>query len=122
MAAETIIYEQFKSMECAICLDEINDNNKGVVYITSGGTADLERAMCKMCDRRLEKQDPYKRKIEYRFEFPFVNNEHARVFLEKSKRFVLNEGEEKKIETFARALKQTATGYQDVELTLKLTI
>nr|QNN89336.1 hypothetical protein [Spilarctia obliqua nucleopolyhedrovirus] len=104
-AAETLIRDQFEIMECSICLNEIDNNNKGVVYITCGGTADLERVMCKDCDKRLEKQDPYKRKIDYRFEYPFINNEHAKVFLEKSNKFVLNEGEDEKIEQFTQALK-----------------
>ncbi|QOD40083.1 Maph120 [Matsumuraeses phaseoli granulovirus] len=119
-AAESIINNQFVTMECAICLNEIDKNNKGVIYITCGGTADLERAMCRECDKRLEKQDPYKRNIEYRFEYPFINDEHTKSFLNKSKTFVLNEGEEEKIEAFSKALKNTVDGYQDVEYSLKL--
>lgn len=109
-------------MECAICLNDINDTNRGVVYITCGGAADLERVMCKECDKRFEKQDPYKRQIEYRFEYPFVNNEHAKVFLERSKTFVLNDGDEERIEVFAKTLKSTTSGYQDVEFPLGLTL
>ncbi|AKN80762.1 hypothetical protein [Diatraea saccharalis granulovirus] len=121
-ATETIIQNQFKIMECVICLNEINEKNKGVVYITFGGTADLERLMCKECDKRLEHNDPYKRNIEYRFDFPFVNNEQAKIFLEKSDRFVLNEGEEEKIEEFTRSLKNAADCYQDVEFPIKLNL
>ncbi|AAQ21716.1 unknown [Cryptophlebia leucotreta granulovirus] len=119
-AAETIINEQFQNMECAICLNSINSSNKGVLYVTCGGAADLERAMCKECDKRFEKQDPYKREIEYRFEYPFVNNEHAKSFLQKSKTFVINDGEEEKIEQFTKILKSTTEGYQDVEFKLKI--
>lgn len=82
----------------------------------------MERVMCKECDKRFEKQDPYKRQIEYRFEYPFVNNEHAKVFLERSKTFVLNDGDEERIEVFAKTLKSTTSGYQDVEFPLGLTL
>ncbi|AAM70320.1 hypothetical protein [Phthorimaea operculella granulovirus] len=121
-AAETMIREQFPSMECAICLNEIDENNKGVVYITCGGIADLERPMCAQCDKRLLKQDPFKRQIEYRYEYPFVNDAHAKSFLEHSTKFVLNEGDPDKITTFGETLKSTANGYQDLELNVKLKI
>ncbi|AIS92121.1 hypothetical protein [Erinnyis ello granulovirus] len=117
-AVENLIADQFNSLECAICLNEIGNNDKGVVYITCGGIADLERTMCKKCDKRFETQDPYKRKIEYRFEYPFINDEHAAAFLEKSTNFVLNEGCEEKVKSFTRAIKNT-TGVQDIELCLR---
>lgn len=122
MAVENLIADQFNTLECAICINEINDNNKGVVYITCGGIADLERIMCQTCDKRLDKRDPYKRNIEYRFEYPFVNDAHATVFLEKSKNFVLNEGDEEKVRNFALALHNSKTSVQDVELCLRLRI
>lgn len=119
-AAEEIIRNQFEIIECAICLNEINEKNKGFVYITCEGTADLERIMCLVCDKRFEKKDPYKRKIEYRFVYPFVNNEQAKTFLDKSNRFILNEGEPGKIEKFSKTLKNTSTGYTDLELQLTI--
>ncbi|ABC61243.1 unknown [Choristoneura occidentalis granulovirus] len=122
IASETIIQDQFKNLECAICVQEINNNEKGFVYITFGQIADLERLMCKRCDKLYEKHDPYKREILYRFEYPFINNEHAKAFVEKSKTFNINEGKEEKIQTFSQALKNSINGYQDVELDLKLTI
>ncbi|UXX41923.1 ac53 [Psilogramma increta granulovirus] len=121
-AVEDLIADQFGTLECAICINEIDNINKGVVYITYGGIADLERTMCQTCDKRFENQDPYKRNIEYRFEYPFINDSHAAVFLEKSKNFVLNEGDEKKVKNFARAIHNTKTGVQDIELNLRLRI
>lgn len=120
LAAESIIRDQFVTMECAICLNEININNKGVLYITSKGAADLERAMCNTCDKRLENQDPYKRIIAYKFEYPFINDEHAKKFVEISSTFVLNDGDEETIEKFSRALKETARGHADIEYPLQL--
>ncbi|AKS25460.1 Clas117 [Clostera anastomosis granulovirus B] len=121
-AVENLIADQFDTLECAICINEISNNNKGVVYVTCGGIADLERTMCQMCDKRFEKQDPYKRNIEYRFEYPFVNDAHAAVFLEKSKNFVLNDGNEEKVKNFTHAIHNTRTGVQDIELNLRLRI
>ncbi|AMF83864.1 Ac53 [Cnaphalocrocis medinalis granulovirus] len=119
-AVEQLINKQFGKMECAICLNEINNINKGYVYITSGGTADLERAMCLECDKRIGKNDPYKRKIDYKFEYPFINDEHAKSFVKKSCNFILNEGDDDKIENFKNAIKQTENGYQDIEIDVKL--
>ncbi|APO14001.1 U-box/RING-like domain protein [Plodia interpunctella granulovirus] len=121
-SAEAIIRQQFPSLECAICLMELDNTNKGVVYITCGGTADLERIMCRECDKKFEKHDPYKRDILYRFGYPFVSDEHAKQFLERSKNFVLNEGEEEKIEKFSARLKSTACGYRDIDFQISLNI
>ncbi|AEB00403.1 hypothetical protein [Clostera anachoreta granulovirus] len=118
VVAEKTILDQFTSIECAICLDDINVNNRGVIYITSGGTADLERVMCGACDKRFQNNDPYKRSVEYRFEFPFHNDEHAKLFLAKSSRFVLNDGDDDNVERFSSLLKGAATEFRDVEIEL----
>lgn len=118
---ERVINEQFQSMECAICCETIDDMNKGVVYITCGGMADLEHIFCKRCDDRFKKQDPYKRSIEYRFDFPFLNDDAAEAFVAKSRQFVLNEGDDSKIKDFEINIKQSnSNGFVDLEVDFDL--
>ncbi|AAP85748.1 ORF_111 [Adoxophyes orana granulovirus] len=118
---EEMINNQFTTMECVICLNEINNINSGVIYITDGGTADLERIMCSLCDKRFKAKDPYYRQINYRFVYPFETNDHAQAFVNKSKQFVINEGDENKIEHFKTSIKN-ANCIRDVDYTVKLTI
>jgi hypothetical protein len=118
---ERVIHDQFLSIECAICCNVIDQKSKGVVYITCGGMADLEHVFCVACDERFKKQDPYKRTIEYRFEFPFANDAAAEAFVERSRQFVLNEGDDAKIKEFQENIKQSySTGYEDLEVDFDL--
>ncbi|AAS82616.1 ORF122 [Agrotis segetum granulovirus] len=113
---EQIIFDQFPSMECAVCYDIIDEKNKGCVYITCDGKADLEHIFCADCAKKFRRQDPYKRPIAFKFEFPFVNDEAAKSFVRLSKRFVLNEGNEEKIKLFENNVKRCSEErYTDIE-------
>lgn len=118
---ERVIRDQFVSIECVICCAAVDDKSRGVVYITCGGMADLERVFCAGCDERFKKQDPYKRTIEYRFEYPFANDAAAEAFVERSRQFVLNEGDDAKIKEFQENIKQSyGAGYEDLEVDFDL--
>ncbi|AJK91796.1 U-box/RING-like protein [Spodoptera frugiperda granulovirus] len=91
-----LIGELGEDLECAICCSAINKYQRGVVNITCGGMADLEHLFCETCDKKFQKNDPYKRKILYRFTFPFSDDNAALSFIEKSEKFILNEDDERK--------------------------
>lgn len=106
-----------EEFECAICCDSIDKYKPGVVIITCGGLADFEHLFCEDCDKRFEKQDPYKRQIKYRFTFPFVDNKAAINFMAKCKKFVFNKDDEEKQRTMVNAIqhiKVDNNGYQDL--------
>ncbi|AER41550.1 hypothetical protein [Epinotia aporema granulovirus] len=119
--AEKIIARQFREIECAICCAAIDNNKKGYIYITCNGAADLEHIFCTDCDAKFTHTDPYKRKIVYKFQYPFINNEHARAFLDKSDTFILNVGEDNLVRNFTKEIKKAVTdSYQDLELSFRL--
>lgn len=118
---ERIINDQFLAIECAICCSVVDQKSKGVVYITCGGMADLEHVFCAECDERFRKQDPYKRTIEYRFEFPFANDAAAEAFVARSRQFVLNEGDDAKVREFQESIRQSrGARFEDVEVSFDL--
>ncbi|QBQ01675.1 U-box/RING-like protein [Hyphantria cunea granulovirus] len=106
---ERVINDQFETLECAICFESINQNNKGFLIITSNKMADLEHLLCSECNSRFIKKDPYKRDILYRLRYPFDTDEEAHFFIENSRQFVLNEGDEAKIEEFRHKIIESAT-------------
>ncbi|AQQ80409.1 ORF143 [Betabaculovirus altermyunipunctae] len=99
------IIESQEGLECAICCSEIDKSHPGVVNITCGGMADLEHLFCEACDKKFEKNDPYKREIVYRFVYPFRDDKAAVSFIEKSSKFILSEDDEEKHRSMVDSIK-----------------
>lgn len=103
---EQIITAQLgEELECAICCSVIDKYHRGVVNITSGHMADLEHVFCETCDKKFKQNDPYKRKILYRFVYPFLNDNAAVSFIEKSDKFILHEDDAASHERFVNSIK-----------------
>lgn len=111
-----LIDELGAELECAICCSVIDKYHKGVINITCGGMADLEHLFCETCDKKFEKNDPYKRKIMYRFTFPFCDDNAALSFIDKSTKFILTEDDEHKQRELANVVKNISRReeYRDV--------
>lgn len=127
---ELVIGAQFPELECAICLDTIDEKHPGVVHVTcvtrdTGTTtsADLEHMFCEGCDRRFRDRDPYRRTIQYRFVYPFAGDREARLFVTKSNRFVLSEYDEVATARFDDRMRDAVLDcYRDVPFTFRLSL
>ena len=123
---ERIIYSELgDEFECAICCGAIDKYHSGVIVITCGGMADLEHLFCKECDVKFKRNDPYKRSIEFKFEFPFTDDNAALSFIEKTKKIIINYDDEAKQQRLKDMIKSYSAGedsYKDVVFDFNLNL
>ncbi|ABQ52070.1 hypothetical protein SlGVgp127 [Spodoptera litura granulovirus] len=113
-----------RSIECCICYSVINRYARGVMIITCGGMADLEHVFCESCNKKFTTNDPYKRRIVYRFTYPFEDEAAAKDFISKSRNFILSDGDDVRVESFKEKVNdlggKSVGQYEDVEYSFKL--
>ncbi|ACH69523.1 hypothetical protein D1Q00_gp162 [Trichoplusia ni granulovirus LBIV-12] len=122
---ERIIYSELgDEFECAICCGTIDKYHSGVIVITCGGMADLEHLFCKECDVKFKRNDPYKRTIEFKFAFPFTDDNAALSFIDKTNKIIINYDDEQKQERLKGLIKNFSgtVDYKDVSFDFNLNL